>query len=330
MFLNAPASEGVILGYANALVCSGTVTPIAVATGAAQVYGFPYESDTVVNLAVTTPSVGLTGGHVVLRVNWAAQTVRLFAVRNTDGLSAIPALTQVAGTTWEIRLASFTITTGGVITLTDTRSYCHFNTAVKSSMIDWDAVGPAQIAAGAVSGTELATGSVTAVHIQAGAVGSSQIAADAVTATHIAASAVGSSEIAAGAVGASELAAGAVGTTALANDAVDITKIGTQVIGISGRQGEGTGTNWGDGGTTNFTPGNTRIQVGAYIWAAGGVITFPVAFNKIPVVLITARSNFAKHVTISGIGKTSFGILAWDAAGVATYCDIEWIAIGEE
>ena len=136
------ASEGVLKGTGNGLAVTGSSSPLAVDTGAAMVYGLFYENTASVNLTVTTPSVGTTGGHVILRAGWAAQTVRLVAVRNTDGTAAIPALTQSAGTTWEIRLASFTISTGGVITLTDARSYCHFGTSVNLAMLDSDIVIP--------------------------------------------------------------------------------------------------------------------------------------------------------------------------------------------
>jgi hypothetical protein len=117
------ATRGVVFGEQGALACTGTASPIAVSAGSAIVYGFFYENTASVNLTVTTPSVGTTGGRVILRAGWTAQTVRLVAVRNTDGTIAIPALTQSAGTTWEISLATFTITTGGVITLTDDRKY---------------------------------------------------------------------------------------------------------------------------------------------------------------------------------------------------------------
>jgi len=140
------ASEGVLKGESNELAVTGAASPLAVNTGSAIVYGFFYENTASVNLTVTTPVVGTTGGHVILRVNWAAQTVRLVAVRNTDGVAAIPSLTQTAGTTWEIRLATFTITTGGVITLTDARTYCHFSTEIIAAMIQDSTITPAKLA----------------------------------------------------------------------------------------------------------------------------------------------------------------------------------------
>lgn len=115
--------EGVVAASGNELAVSGSASPLSVATGRAQVGGFHYWNDAAKNLTVTTPSVGTTGGRVVLRADWTAATVRLFVLLNTDGNAGIPALTQTAGVTYEIGLASFTITTGGVITLTDTRVF---------------------------------------------------------------------------------------------------------------------------------------------------------------------------------------------------------------
>jgi hypothetical protein len=115
--------EGVIADAGNELAVTGTATPLAVNTGRAQVAGFHYFNTASVSLAVTTPSVGTTGGRVTLVASWAAATVRLAIKLNTDGNAAIPALTQTPGTLYEIGLASFTVTTGGVITLTDTRAF---------------------------------------------------------------------------------------------------------------------------------------------------------------------------------------------------------------
>lgn len=115
--------EGVVVGAGNELAVSGTASPLAVATGRAQVAGFHYWSDAAEDLAVTTPSTGTTGGRVVLRADWAAATIRLAVKTSADGVATIPTLTTTPGVTYEISLASFTITTGGVITVTDTRTW---------------------------------------------------------------------------------------------------------------------------------------------------------------------------------------------------------------
>jgi hypothetical protein len=144
-FLGATATEGVHAGYVNELAVSGAASPLSIATGAALVDGIPYENTAVVSLAVPTPVVGTTGHRVVLKANWAAQTVRVALVSSADGNAAIPAVTQTPGTTYEISLATLTITTGGVITVTDARAYCHYGTRVSTAMIDADAVTPAKI-----------------------------------------------------------------------------------------------------------------------------------------------------------------------------------------
>src|SRR5512139_978715 len=131
----AQGGSGVLRGVLNELAATGTASPIAVNTGAAIVYGLYYWNTASVNLTVTTPSGGTTGLRVILRASWSAQTVRLVAVRNTDGVAAIPALTQTPGTTYEISLATGTITTGGVITLTDDRSYAIYSDSQQSDRL---------------------------------------------------------------------------------------------------------------------------------------------------------------------------------------------------
>lgn len=118
-------SDNTTQGVLNGLAVSGTASPLTLATGAACVYGFLHFCTTSGTMnTITTPAVNTTGLHVVLRADWTAQTVRVVAVRNTDGVGTTPSLTQTAGTTWEIRLATGTITTGGVIALTDARQFC--------------------------------------------------------------------------------------------------------------------------------------------------------------------------------------------------------------
>lgn len=139
-------SEGVLAGVGSELAVSGTASPLTVASGAAIAYGKYYQNTSNASLTVTSPSVGTTGLRVVLRVSWSAQTVRATVVKNTDGTSAVPSLTQSAGTTWDIPLATGTITTGGVIALTDARVPCHFPTALiyarqGGSATNWSTAG---------------------------------------------------------------------------------------------------------------------------------------------------------------------------------------------
>lgn len=122
-FLRDLTTEGIESGFANELAVSGATSPVSIATGAAIVYGIPYENTAAVTQAIATPSIGTTGHRIVLRASWAAQTVRVVDIASADGTAAIPALVQIAGTTWDIPLATLTITTGGVITVTDARVF---------------------------------------------------------------------------------------------------------------------------------------------------------------------------------------------------------------
>ena len=150
------AAEGVLENVGNELAVSGSSSPLSIATGAALVDGFFVNSDAVESRSVTTPS-STTGGHVIVRLNWTTQTADIVVVLNTTGNTSPPALTQNDGTQWEIRLATFTITNTGVITLTDARSFAHFATRVSSTMIDTGAVTNDKIPDGAIQSVKLAS-----------------------------------------------------------------------------------------------------------------------------------------------------------------------------
>jgi len=121
-FMTAPASEGVLYGIGNNLAVTGASSPVAVNTGAGLVYGIFYTNDASVNVAIPTPASSTRVDVIVLRASWAAQTVRITRVAGTEG-AGVPAITQVANTTWDIPLANVSITTGGVCTVTDVRTY---------------------------------------------------------------------------------------------------------------------------------------------------------------------------------------------------------------
>lgn len=113
---------GVAPDILNELAVSGSSSPVAVASGQALVYGIPYYNTASVNVAVATPASSTRVDYIVLRASWAAQTVRITRIAGTEGAGA-PSLTQSAGTTWDIPLATVSITTGGVITVTDAREF---------------------------------------------------------------------------------------------------------------------------------------------------------------------------------------------------------------
>ncbi len=107
-----PASEGIAWGVTGNLEVTGSVSPLTVAPGAAICYG-RYWSDANVQLTVSTPSAGATGGLVVLRTDWATNTTRAALKMSSDGVATIPSVVQTVNTTWELPLASFVIDTSG-------------------------------------------------------------------------------------------------------------------------------------------------------------------------------------------------------------------------
>lgn len=110
-------------GYGvGSLLVTGTSSPVNIASGAACVAGLWYYLDAPTTIAVPTPAANPRRDRIVLRVDWASQTVRLARLAGSEAATpTAPALTQVLGTTWEVSLATAYITTGGVITVTDER-----------------------------------------------------------------------------------------------------------------------------------------------------------------------------------------------------------------
>ena len=124
-----PAAEGVLAGYANMLAVTGGSGKVTVATGAALVYGFPYENTGAVDVTIPTPVTSLRRDRIVLRASWSAQTVRITRLAGEEG-GDYPALVQNEDLTWDVPLAQVSMTTGGVITVTDNRALCRFATAL--------------------------------------------------------------------------------------------------------------------------------------------------------------------------------------------------------
>lgn len=241
------------------LIVSGTVSPLAVASGAALVYGTLYFNSASEPLAVTTPGA-TTGGHVILRVDWTAQTVRLIVVQNTSGVSAIPALVQVPGTTYEVRLATYQITSGGAITLTDARTMAHFSTMVNADMLDTS-----------IAGQGLSGGNGTALNVNV----DGQTIGITTDTLHV-------------------LDAG-IDTAQIAPGAVDPTVVGFGMPVMTERQG-GDGTQWSAPGANNYTTGFVDIQAGEMSITIGignegatDTITFPHAFAANPLLFATAQ-----------------------------------------
>lgn len=219
-----PEVEGVCKGLSiGELEVTGIATPLSVDPGAGICYGL-YINDAVKTLAITIPAVGTTGGRVVLQTNWAGTggapleaRTRLAVKYSADGNPAIPALTQAFGTTWEVSLATFTVTTGGVITVTDDRTFRRSTAMVGTNELDNLAVIHAKIGGDAVWTNNISDGQVTTLKIAALNVTSDKIGANAVIA--------------------GKLANGAVDTEArLANDIVGNTKLrNSSALSVIGR-----------------------------------------------------------------------------------------------
>lgn len=114
--------SGVFRDEENELAVTGGSGQVSVNTGRALVDGTWYKNDASVNVAVATPAGATRIDRIVLRKDFAAKTVRITKIDGAEGGGA-PALVQSAGVTWDAPLAQVSITTGGVITVTDQRDF---------------------------------------------------------------------------------------------------------------------------------------------------------------------------------------------------------------
>lgn len=291
------ASQGVLRGVLNELAVTGSGSPLSIASGAGIAHGFYYENSAALNLTVTTPVVGTTGGRVNLKVDWTAQTVRAVVQLNTDGTATIPSLVQTAGSEWNLPLYTFTVTTAGVITLTDVRSYCQFANYLTAA--GFDAI-PGLSVVGRAANSEGASGAITADadgeallrngntlefgQVQTAGLGSNVVTdgklrqSAAMSVIGRAADSVGNvaditagvdgyvlrrsgTSVAFGQIAAAGIANGAVTNAKLADDSVDDTKAGNRVPQFPRRQG-GDSANWNTPGISNYTPTMVRMQGG--------------------------------------------------------------------
>ncbi len=173
LYLSDTADEGVFNNYLNELaVTNPSGRDLQVDTGGAIVYGFPYINSAAVTKTLTHPVVGTTGWRLVLRADWTAQTVRITLLESADGTATIPAMTQTENVTWDIPLATGTITTGDVVAVTDARVFVHPNIEVETAMLEDDAVTGDKIAAEAIDSDHYVDGSIHTAHI-----GDSQVTA---------------------------------------------------------------------------------------------------------------------------------------------------------
>lgn len=130
IFCSRPATEGVVKGYLNGLEVTNNnpgALDISINTGAAMVYGRFYENDAAItNLDVVAPVANTRWYTYFLTLDDAAQTIRVTSRYNDAVAANYPVGTQSA-LTWEIELARVSVTSGGVVTVTDRRSYWRMN-----------------------------------------------------------------------------------------------------------------------------------------------------------------------------------------------------------
>lgn len=153
-------TNGVMRSYLNSLAVSGTSSPISIATGAAVIQGFPYfNTGDAVSKAISTPSTGTTGFRVVVRVDWLGRaesavtpplypattqyTARIVVITSADGTATIPDAITTDGDTYDLTLATGTITTAGVIALTDARTYANARRSSRTRAFMVPPIGPA-------------------------------------------------------------------------------------------------------------------------------------------------------------------------------------------
>lgn len=317
-------TDGVVKGALNELAVTGTSSPVAVNTGAAVVYGKLYHNDASKNVTVSTPSVGTTGGHIVVQLDWVAQTVRVVSVRNTDGVSAIPALVQSVSTQWEVELATYTITTGGVITLTDTRNYATYGQVVETANIKDLAATTAKINDAAITTVKIADVNVTTGKLADNAVTTAKITDANVTTAKIA-------DV-------------NVTTGKIADNAVDDTKAGDRVPQFYRRQG-GSATDWSTAGNTTQTPAAVRVQHGAKSVTINSgtnsgtaVVTLPVAFSVKPHIQCTIVDDnggpYIASAIQTGLSASGFTINVQYAPGTGSpstlTLTVHWTATATE
>lgn len=148
------ATEGVVAGVGGQFAVTGTSSPLTIGTGVAYVNGYYYQSTSTGSAVIPTPTTGTTGHRIVIRASTTAQTVRLDLKSSNDGTSSPPAVQQDSQV-WEVSVATISITTAGVITITDARDYCHISPALLyrrlgNSSTDFSTAGGSSYNPGAV------------------------------------------------------------------------------------------------------------------------------------------------------------------------------------
>lgn len=117
-----PNKGGLLSSISVSMFAPGT---LRIGAFEALVYGAWYQNDANVDFVVATPAAATRLDTVVLRKDWAAQTVRMLVISGTEGGTA-PPLVQTPGVTWDVPIAGLSTTTGGTTTITPSSSRADF------------------------------------------------------------------------------------------------------------------------------------------------------------------------------------------------------------
>lgn len=162
LFTRDRTLEGVFPDYLSELAVTNPAgLTIRVASGGAVIDGKFYQSTANVDFAGVAPGGGSNFYTVVLDKDFAAQTVRLNMLG--PNVVAPPAVTQADGVDWEVAIYTVEITSGSVVTITDVRVYCHFNTDISTAMLEDDAVTTPKLLDGAVTAIKMTDGAGSGV-----------------------------------------------------------------------------------------------------------------------------------------------------------------------
>mgnify|MGYP000848494428 FL=1 len=175
--------EGVAPGFLNELeVDVAGANTVSVATGGAMVDGIVYHNDASqnVNIPGAVGSGNTRIDRIVLRADWAGFNVSVHRIAGVDAASpTAPAITQNSGTIYDIMLARVLVTTAGMVTVIDERTWAAPH--VDGSTIEVaPAAGHLRVKAGGIVTGNLADEAVTTAKIADSNVTTAKIANDAV------------------------------------------------------------------------------------------------------------------------------------------------------
>lgn len=91
---------------------------VDVDSGRALVSGTWYENNASVAIPMPAPAGATRIDRIVVRKDWTTQLARLTRIVGVEG-GAAPALVQIADSVWDMPIVSYSVTTGGTITLVE-------------------------------------------------------------------------------------------------------------------------------------------------------------------------------------------------------------------